>query len=96
MSDMEFRDDFNQAKVSGQCPVMLCPVKWNAVWQVLRVARVDSGTVNNFLNSVGLTSDFTPSPANPEVQTSKPEVIDSVLATDTLRHAKSWAKLRAS
>jgi hypothetical protein len=86
--DFEFRDDPWRTEATSGCPVMLCPVKWEAANAAIDYVRRQAkrGTegaprIAALLDHVGITPEFEPSPANPAVQSIKPELArSSILA----------------
>lgn len=70
--DFEFRDDPKRADGAAQCPVQLCPVKWQAAKAAMDLVRgLGTGGVlfsnsrarqiARLLDQAGLTPDFEPS-----------------------------------
>lgn len=58
----EFREDAARAKVSSECLVQLCPVKWQTAKRAIEFARTGDRRLSELLDQVGLTKDFEPSP----------------------------------
>jgi hypothetical protein len=71
----EYRDDAKRAAAATGSPIILCPVKWQALWLAANHARQESRTIADMLDQVGLTGDFVPSTvesaAKPQMQPSE-------------------------
>ena len=67
----EFRDDFHRANSAAGCPIMLCPVKWQAAKRAIELARSDPA-MERLFSQVGLTADFEPSEVRIDAQENIP------------------------